>query len=464
MQDQSRRVCIVTRNPELGAAVRNMVLSTDQYACTVVSSIECLQSLVNDESIEVIFLDRAVDAEDFDKHATLLERYAVATFGKPVGESTLLDAIEASADYQMRDPLETLDLRRLFNQIDKSNQGMRPTDSDRPLHLYRGLVGESESVQALKTLIAQVAPSRANVLILGETGTGKEVVARNIHYRSANNGGPFVPINCSAIPADLLESELFGHKKGAFTGAISDRVGRFELASDGTVFLDEIGDMPIDLQVKLLRVLEERIIYPLGADSAVPMTARVVAATHRDLEKLVEKGIFREDLYYRLNVFPIVVPALRDRKEDIPQLAHELSCRLRQDQNVTVEFSRAATDRMQQYGWPGNVRELANLVERLAVLHPNDCVDLDDLPANIRATVDSADAPLKQADSPLAGLTDGFDLKAYLELTEASLIEEALQTSGGVVTQAAKMLHVRRTTLTEKVKRLGLSEMVRHAS
>lgn len=345
------------------------------------------------------------------------------------------------------------------------------------------LTGQDESLRALRRTIDCVAPSNANVLILGETGTGKEVVAKHIHYRSDKRSGPFVPLNCSAIPADLLESELFGHKKGTFTGAISDRIGRFELAAGGTLFLDEIGDMPLLLQVKLLRVLEERIIQPLGSDVAVPMKARIIAATHRDLEQSVSDGGFREDLYYRLNVVPITVPPLRSRRDDIPLLLEAVAAELKERRRVTVSFSEAAVEKLKQYRWPGNVRELANLTERLAVLHPNGHVDVDALPLRIRGPADDkpmTDGPM--TDVPIIGpmadkqpypagpsdtLTDaptdeqGFDLKEHLRTTESELIRQALVASDGVVAKAAKMLQVRRTTLAEKVKRLGLEVMLK---
>ena len=338
-----------------------------------------------------------------------------------------------------------------------------------PLPHCPDLTGQSESIRALKHTIERVAPANANVLILGETGTGKEVVAQNIHYRSDQRSGPFVPLNCSAIPADLLESELFGHKKGTFTGAVSDRIGRFELAAGGTLFLDEIGDMPLLLQVKLLRVLEERIIQPLGSDVAIPMQARIIAATHRDLERLVDDGRFREDLYYRLNVVPITVPPLRSRREDIPLLLESIAAELGEQKQVTIDFSEAAIDKLKQYDWPGNVRELANLVERLAVLHPNGRVDVDALPPRICGT--GTDEAVADGLAYHAGLPDtltdaladdqGFDLKEHLRTTESELIRQALIASDGVVAKAAKMLQVRRTTLAEKVKRLGLEVMLK---
>lgn len=337
--------------------------------------------------------------------------------------------------------------------------------------LCRGLVGESTAIRSLRELIHKIAPSKCNVLITGETGSGKEIVARNIHYHSAQREGRFVPINCSAIPPDLLESELFGHKKGAFTGAAADRDGRFMYAADGTLFLDEIGDMSPALQVKMLRVLEERVIYRVGCNKSTPMTARLVAATHRNLEQSVADGSFREDLYYRLNVIPLTVPALRERKDDLSLLVVELSHRLQREQGLTLKLTPAAVDRLRVYDWPGNVRELANLVERLAVIHPNGTADIADLPDKYRDTdgcggigISVSESVHYQQDAPLLIPEGGINLKDYLQSTEAALIRQALTNCNGTVTQAASLLRVGRTTLTEKVKRLGLTECLKVAS
>jgi sigma-54 specific flagellar transcriptional regulator A len=339
-----------------------------------------------------------------------------------------------------------------------------------PKLLYRGLVGESPAIRRLRDLIGKVAPSKSNVLISGETGTGKEIVARNIHYLSRQREGRFVPINCSAIPQDLLESELFGHRKGAFTGATIDRDGRFMVAAGGTLFLDEIGDMPPPLQAKMLRVLEERVIYRVGCNKPVPMTARLVAATHRNLERLVEDGTFREDLYYRLNVVPLSVPPLRERKQDIELLVAELGQRLKREHGVTVELTGAALRNLQTHAWPGNVRELANLIERLAVIHPDGIADIDDLPEKYRqAVARGSDSPTDVDEPPrphfASGLLspEGINLRDYLRSTETTLIREALDHCNGTLTQAAALLSVGRTTLTEKVKRLGLSDYLKGA-
>lgn len=237
----------------------------------------------------------------------------------------------------------------------------------RGVQLFRSLVGTSRKVQQVRQLMEQVADKDVSVLITGESGTGKEVVARNLHYHSSRRDKPFVPVNCGAIPAELLESELFGHEKGAFTGAITARVGRFEMAEGGTLFLDEIGDMPLNMQVKILRVLQERTFEKVGSNRTQTADVRVIAATHKHLEDMIESGDFREDLYYRLNVFPIEMPALRERVEDIPLLINELISRMEKEKRGSLRMNSAAIMSLCRHDWPGNVRELANLVERLAI-------------------------------------------------------------------------------------------------
>ncbi|PKF62890.1 sigma-54-dependent Fis family transcriptional regulator [Psychromonas sp. psych-6C06] len=360
-------------------------------------------------------------------------------------------------------------------------------------YLTKSLVGRGLRIQEIRYLIEQVSDSNANVLILGESGTGKEVVARAIHEVSSRKKGPFVPINCGAIPAELLESELFGHEKGAFTGAFSARKGRFELAAGGTLFLDEIGDMPMPMQVKLLRVLQERTFERVGGTKAIQADVRVVAATHRNLEELIVKGEFREDLYYRLNVFPIEKPALRERQEDIPLLLQELLSRLEGEHKSTLRFTQRALDSLMQHNWPGNVRELSNLLERLLILHANKIIDLNDLPLKYRyldaqgeaiehiqyseeeeslAERDAlsgmfGDAPVVAEDSEVFDESQGFlghlpaegmNLKNKLTEFEIEMIRQALDSQDGVVSHAAELLSMRRTTLVEKMKKYGLNK------
>ena len=242
------------------------------------------------------------------------------------------------------------------------------------------IVGSSDIIARVRYMISQVAKSEATVLILGESGTGKEVVASHVHEQSLRANGPFVPVNCGAIPPDLLESEIFGHEKGAFTGAITARQGRFELAKGGTLFLDEIGDMPHAMQVKLLRVLQQRTFERVGGNRTIETDVRIIAATNANLEEKIKNGSFREDLYYRLNVFPIEMPTLRARPEDVPEIILDLLERLDHEGHGRFEFTADAIVTLSQYPWPGNIRELSNLIQRLAILHPNCSVSAQDLP------------------------------------------------------------------------------------
>ncbi len=347
--------------------------------------------------------------------------------------------------------------------------------TQREPNLFRSLVGASRCIQGVRQMMQQVADTEASVLILGESGTGKEVIARNLHYNSERRDGPFVPINCGAIPAELLESELFGHEKGAFTGAISARAGRFELAKGGTLFLDEVGDMPLTMQVKLLRVLQERIYERVGGNKSIDADVRIVAATHKNLEEMIELGDFREDLFYRLNVFPIEMPPLRERTEDIPLLINELVSRMENEKRGSVRFNEAAIMSLCQHSWPGNVRELANLVERMAIMYPHGVIGISELPRKFRyideengiqelreevseraallAAVEDVPAPNPTAQLPSTGL----DLREYLAELEQDLIQQALTEEDGVVARAAERLNIRRTTLVEKMRKYGMS-------
>ena len=342
------------------------------------------------------------------------------------------------------------------------------TASTHKTPLFRSLVGNSDTVRQVRKLIEQVADTEASVLILGESGTGKEVVARNIHSLSSRANKPFVPINCGAIPGELLESELFGHEKGAFTGAITSRQGRFELANGGTLFLDEIGDMPLAMQVKLLRVLQERCFERVGSNKSIEVNVRIIAATHRNLEVAIRDGKFREDLFYRLNVFPIEMPPLRNRSGDISLLFNELISRIEGENRPIVRLMPDAMDALSQYDWPGNVRESANMVERLSILFPNGIVSKEDLPRRFQGDYKQAYVEVSSSGTEREALlqiisqesgsnTDGIDLKEHLVKTELALISQALDESDWVVAHAASYLNMRRTTLVEKMKKYGLT-------
>jgi len=313
------------------------------------------------------------------------------------------------------------------------------------------LVGESIMMAQLRELICRVADKNVTVLITGESGTGKELAARSVHRYSPRRKGPFVPINCGAIPPELLESELFGHEKGAFTGAITTRKGRFELADGGTIFLDEIGDMPLAMQVKLLRVLQERRFEKVGGNNTIEVDVRVIAATHCDLVQAVKDQKFREDLFYRLNVFPLKMPSLRDRIQDLPLLFAELVKRFQHQHGCVVQCTQSALNALQNYRWPGNVRELANIVERMMVLLPNAVIDTNDLPQQFHEPA-APSSNLRQI-----SLEKAVDLKQLITDTELSLIKQALYQSDGVVAKAARLLNIQRTTLVEKMRKYQLT-------
>ncbi|MFN3944687.1 MAG: sigma-54 interaction domain-containing protein [Allosphingosinicella sp.] len=351
------------------------------------------------------------------------------------------------------------------------------------------IVGESQAIVELRRLVRQVAPSNASVLITGPSGSGKEMVARAIHAESRRAAKSYVPVNCGAIPRDLLESELFGHEKGAFTGAHAQHRGRFEEADGGTLFLDEIGDMPHDMQVKLLRVLEERAVSRVGGRGQISVDARIVSATHRDIDQAIDEQRFREDLFYRLSVFPIELPSLAERAEDVPLLVRHF-LRQGEERGRCAGFTAEAMDRMAAHGWPGNVRELRNAVERANILFTGQTVGAEQVelilhrrgrlgaaeraalwqateaPAPARAEAAPAEearaAPAQapaSAPAPEQPLADGrpVDLKAMLADFEQRYIEEALNRTGGIVAEAARLLSLQRTTLIEKMRKYDLA-------
>ena len=355
-------------------------------------------------------------------------------------------------------------------------------------HLDNRLVGVSDAIQKVRSLVTKVAPAEATVLLQGESGTGKEVIARLVHDCSERANGPFVPVNCGAIPGELLESELFGHEKGAFTGAVSARKGRFELAEGGTLFLDEIGDMPYEMQVKLLRVLQERTFERVGGGKAIKCNVRVIAATHQHLEQHVEDGKFRMDLYYRLNVFPLDVPPLRDRAEDIAGLAERFIDSFAEQGRGIIRLEADTLQHLRLYSWPGNVRELGNLIERLIILYTDQAVFASDLPVKYQSTdLTIADRPddveplvdqLQEGEpedlsalfapaptSPIAPPTPShidkpINLKQHMADTERALIISALEQTDWVNAHAAKLLMLQRTTLVEKMRKYGISQEV----
>jgi transcriptional regulator with PAS, ATPase and Fis domain len=319
------------------------------------------------------------------------------------------------------------------------------------------LIGSSESMLQIFRTIEKVAKSDSTVIVYGESGTGKELVARAIHSNSDRRNNKIVAVNCGAIPEELLESELFGHEKGAFTGAIRSRTGRFELAQGGTIFLDEIGDMSPSLQVKLLRVIQEKTFERVGGIKTIKADVRIISATNQDLEKAVEEKRFRDDLFYRVNVIPIYIPPLRKRKSEIPVLVdHFLKKFNNCNSSAITGFSSEAIQLFINYSWPGNVRELQNLIERIVVIKESGEVTVDDLPAKMRLSVKTGEKSTAEPDPIFPD--QGIDLNKTVEDFEINLLCQALEKASGIKSNAARLLGINRTTLVEKIKRFKIAK------
>ncbi|NNF16997.1 MAG: sigma-54-dependent Fis family transcriptional regulator [Gammaproteobacteria bacterium] len=374
-----------------------------------------------------------------------------------IEDPTLLQQLDPGQTWMMQTPIKYPELTTLLERAGHKDRRVQKDSSFSP-------TGRSKRISRVRDLIAQVAPHNSTVLVTGESGTGKEVVARAIHENSRRSHMPFVPINCGAIPAELLESELFGHEKGAFTGALTTRKGRFEMAEGGTLFLDEIGDMSLPMQVKLLRVLQERCYERVGGNKTRHCDVRVIAATHCFLERAIDEKKFRLDLFYRLNVFPIELPPLRKRQSDLPALVKDLVSRREGDGHRSLRLSANAMTALGAYHWPGNIRELSNLVERLSIQNTSGLIDVSDLPEKYRmgyansASVDHDDSDLPDTEDPRTTLpSNGMDLREHLSSLEKDLIRQALDVSGGTVAGAARLLNLGRTTLVEKLRKYKMS-------
>jgi DNA-binding NtrC family response regulator len=374
------------------------------------------------------------------------------------GYGTIKNAVEAvklgAFDYltkpvKLDEILITLKRALEFRNLKRENLNLR--NQLKKKYKFENIIGDSDKTRQIFETIEKVADTDSTILILGESGTGKELIAKAIHYNSYRREGPFIPVNCAAIPSELLESELFGHEKGAFTNAIRTRIGRFELASSGTVFLDEIGDMPPNLQSKLLRVLQERQFERVGGVKTVKIDIRIIAATHQDLKLAVLQKKFRQDLYYRLNVIPIPVPPLRERKADIPLLAHHFLDQFNKSKKRKIRgIEPEAMNYLMQYHWPGNVRELENIVERMVILTNNEMISVEDLPEKFHIL------PPAEPTRPLEIPEEGISLDTAVSEFEKKLILEALNKTGWVKNKAAQLLNLNRTTLIEKIKRQNL--------
>ncbi len=413
-----------------------------------------------DQGLDLALVDLNLpDGDGIDLMIYLKQIYPECQVIILTGHGTIESAIRATQKgayhfvtkpFEMEEIISLADKALTQKKLQKENQQLR-TELNKKYH-FEQIIGRSENIQSVLSLVERVADTDSTVLITGESGTGKELIARAIHYNSTRSQQAFVAINCAAIPAELLESELFGHVKGAFTGATANRIGRFEMADGGTIFLDEIGDLEPSLQVKLLRVLQQRTFEPVGGAKSIQVNVHVVAATNKNLEDLVAKGEFREDLFYRLNVIPIFIPALRERKTDIPLLLSHFMEKFNHSKSRHLAgITNEAMECLVQYPWPGNIRELENLVERMAILKGQGIIDVHDLPVKYRTT-----SPTKIENAQLDMPDLGMDFNTAVDQFENSLILRALEKTGWNRNQAAHLLRLNRTTLVEKIKKKGL--------
>lgn len=426
------------------------------YAVTEASSGTVALDKIREEPFDIVVTDLKMPGADGMEILKRVQGDIPQTLGILItGYGSIQNAIQAmklgAFDYLLK-PLDLEELQLVleraleFQRLHRENRQYR-RDLQRQFG-FEHIIGHSEPMREIFDLVQKVADSDSIVLIYGESGTGKELVAKALHYHSLRSEKPLVPINCAAIPAELLESELFGYEKGAFTGAHRTKIGRFEYANGGTLLLDEIGEMNPHLQVKLLRVLQERAIERLGGVKPIPVDVRIIAATHQDLDKSIQEGKFREDLYYRLSVIPVHIPPLRERKEDIPILIEHFLEKFNREKHRDVKgIAEDALERLILYPWPGNVRELENLMERLVVLKRTDTIQVEDLPEKLSGE------PVQEFLGRFMLPAEGINFSTAVHQFERELILQALQRTKGVKKEAARLLHMKRTTLIQKMKR-----------
>jgi DNA-binding NtrC family response regulator len=438
-----------------------LLFAREGYQIEAVGAGEEALGLLTRKSYDVIITDLflpGVSGIDILKHVKehSLPCNVILITGNASAETAVKAMKEGAFDYITK-PVNFEKLKVLVAKaIEKSRliaENLYLRQQLRGKYKFDNIIGNSPAIQPIFARMEKILVTDSTVLILGESGTGKELVARAIHYNGLRKGKPFIAINCGAIPAELLESELFGHMRGSFTGAVADKPGKFELANKGTIFLDEIGTMPLQLQMKLLRVLQEQEVERVGSTSRTKLDVRVISATNADLEERVRREDFREDLYYRLNVIPIHLPPLRERREDIPLLAKHFLKKICTDmRRPQLEITQEAVRTLEDYNWPGNVREMENVIERTVALTDSEIIDVQDLPPQIGGII--------RKDSFLPSLQipeEGLDLAETVARIEQTLIKQAMDKSSNVKARAASLLKINRTTLVEKIKRYGMT-------
>jgi two-component system response regulator AtoC len=459
MNDASRILFI---DDEMGSREGlSLLLKREGYQVDAVAAGEEALGLLAKQSYDVIITDLflpGVSGIDILKHVKehSLPCNVILITGNATAETAVEAMKEGAFDYVTK-PLNFEKLKVLIAKaVEKSRlvaENMYLRQQLRGKYKFDNIIGSSPAMQPVFSRMEKILHTDSTVLILGESGTGKELVARAIHFNGARKQKPFIPINCGAIPAELLESELFGHVRGSFTGAVADKPGKFEAANQGTIFLDEIGTMPLHLQMKLLRVLQDQELERVGSTRRTKLDVRVISATNADIEERVRRGQFREDLYYRLNVIPINLPPLRNRREDIPLLAKHFLRKICKDMRRPVlEMTQTALMALEHYPWPGNVREMENVIERAVALTEDDIIDCRDLPPKIGGVAIQTDRlpSLRVPD-------EGLDLPETIAQIELTLIRQAMDKSDNIKARAAELLHINRTTLVEKMKRYGIT-------
>ena len=455
----SATILIVDDEASIRRTLRE-ILEYEDYGVEEAENGEEALKALRSSSYDLVILDvKMPEPDGMDVLEIMAEEMPEVPVLMISGHGTIETAVEATKlgafDFIEKPP----DLNRLLvtvrnaldrGELETENRRMRQTLSEQQEGDLTPIVGESEAIQEIKDTIERVAPTEARVLIMGENGTGKELVAKWIHHRSERREGPLVEVNCAAIPSELIESELFGHEKGSFTGATQQRIGKFELADGGTLFLDEVGDMSLSAQAKVLRVLQENKIERVGGDRSIPVDVRVVTATNKDLMAEIEEGNFREDLYHRIGVILIDVPPLRERREDIPVITNYFADRLaRRNGLAPKSFTDDALQRLKRYDWRGNVRELHNVIERLLILSQGDTIDADDVDRYIR--------PSGDADGPgLALIHEYDDFTDARDQFEKIFIEQKLDEHDWNVSQTAKTIGIQRSHLYNKLNKYGI--------
>jgi DNA-binding NtrC family response regulator len=447
-------ILLVDDEARLGEVVA-AALQARNFETLLAASAEEAMGLVRAERVDLIMTDLRMPGQDGRELLATVKRekpeIPVIIMTAYASVRSAVDLVKEGAFDYVAKPFEIDDVvatieraLKLTNAI-VENQRLRGEIGGK--YSFENLIGGSPAFQAVLQQVGEVCASKATVLILGESGTGKELVARAIHFNSPRAAKPFMAVNCAAIPEGLLESELFGHAKGAFTGAVGARQGRFAAADGGTLFLDEIGDMPATIQAKVLRVLQEQAFEPVGSNKTIKVDVRIIAATHKDLREMSSAGTFREDLFYRLNVFPITLPPLRERIEDVPLLARHFLRLHAEDMAKKLDgFTPAAETAMAAYSWPGNIRELQNCVERAVIVSHGSVIDLPDLPRYVFEGIPREPSPVRVP----------ADLDAELADVERDIIVEALRRTGGVQVKAAALLGVSERSLWHRIKKLGI--------